>query len=132
VTFTGTGTGTVKLSGGTLDLTGDVTFPALNLTGGTISGTADLDILGDFAMSTGTITNIGDLNIGGSLTWTGGTFGSNTVGGTIEVAGLTTISAASHFLQKKTLILNGGAELDGRVQFLLTMAACCATRQGRP
>jgi autotransporter-associated beta strand protein len=40
VTFTGTGTGIVKLSGGTLSLTGNVTFPALNMTGGTISGTS--------------------------------------------------------------------------------------------
>jgi hypothetical protein len=75
---------------------------------------ADLDILGDVRHGNrGTIINVGDLNIGGTLTWTGGTLGSNTVGGIIAVAGLTTISTANHFLQKKTLILNGGASWTG-------------------
>ncbi len=108
-----TGTGTISLGGATLTVIGDHTFPNFthNNASGTLNGTGNITVTGNYNFSQGLINNIGNLTIGGTLTWDGGLIGLNgSSTGIVTVAGLATITAGSGgpAIRGKTLNLNGG------------------------
>lgn len=86
-----TGPGTVRLVSGTLEVTRDVTFPNLTMSGGVLTGA-------------------GNLTITGPLTWTGGNM---TGAGQTTANGFLAITANGQMLDGRTLNVNGGAELTG-------------------
>ena len=115
-----TGTGTLSLGGATLTVIGDHTFPNFthNNASGTLNGTGNITVTGNYNFSQGLINNIGNLTIGGTLTWDGGLIGLNgSSTGNVTVAGLATITGAigSLNIRGKTLLLNGGANWTGGV-----------------
>ncbi len=108
--ITGIGAGTIKISNGSVDLTGNTTLPGLNLTGGAVGGTGNLTINGNLTQSGGNLGNVGDAAVSGTFLWSGGTVGNlaATATGTVFVAGAATFNGGSKSLWRKTLQLNGG------------------------
>ncbi|MBK9337638.1 MAG: hypothetical protein IPM98_14170 [Lewinellaceae bacterium] len=73
---TGSGAGTIKISNGNVDLTGNTTLPGLNLSGGAVGGTGNLTINGNLTQSGGHLGNFGDAAVTGTFIWSGGTVGN--------------------------------------------------------
>jgi len=108
--ITSSGNGTVKLSGGNLDLAGNAGLPGMNLTGGAVGGAGTLTIAGNLSLSNGNLGNVGDANVSGAFLWSGGTVGNAaaTATGTVTIAGAATFNGSVKSLWRKTLQLNAG------------------------
>lgn len=85
----------------------------LTISGGTLGGTGDLEVLDDLIMSGGEIARNTNIIVDRNFTWSGGQIGNlaNSSITDITVEGTSTIGSGQ--LRKKRLILNGGGTLAG-------------------
>jgi hypothetical protein len=107
----------VLINGGTATLAGNVTVNNLVMAGGTIDGTGNLYLSGNFDVMTGAfLFSEGNVEVSGTFNWTGGQIGNhnNTVNtDSVIVSGPVIISSSQHYLFAKTLILGSGGTWSG-------------------
>lgn len=119
------GSGSVKISGGTIQLASLITFPEVVMTDGTLEGNYILNFDGNLNFSGGKIKKENNVNVNGNFVWGGGEIGINgsAFHADFNVSGVTTIiNSGSHYLFAKTLNLNGGGIWENGDLFLTTNA----------
>lgn len=124
-----TGPGAIKLDGPEIQFTGNMAFPALNMSNGSLKGQGNIDIAGNLNLSGGGIENAGFVQIGGALNWTGGGFGNGSTAAQVTVFGATNISGNGAVLRNRNLLMSKGGGL-GPVETLAWLAVpCLETKQ---
>jgi len=93
-----TGSGALNIASGTLTLNANASFPALNLSNGTLTGSGNLTVTGPTTWTGGTMSGSGVTDAQGGLTIGGtgtGTYNENLSGRTLENDATATLSSSS-------------------------------------